>query len=83
MQERLRRGFSQQYIIGGQATRKPVDFKLFLENEENKKLSSVSYSYASEGDKAATSRLEKCETAVAVVEGKAYLLATSDGNVSI
>jgi len=35
-QERLRRGFSQRYIIEGQATRKPVDFKLFLANEENK-----------------------------------------------
>ena len=35
-QERLRRGFSQRYIIEGQATRKPVDFKLFVSNEENK-----------------------------------------------
>ena len=35
-QERLRRGFSQRYITEGQATRKPVDFKLFLANEENK-----------------------------------------------
>ena len=30
-QERLRRGFSQQYIIEGPATQKPSDFKLFLE----------------------------------------------------
>jgi len=35
------------------------------------------------GYKAAASRLEKCGTAVAKVEGKAYLLALSDGNVSI
>ena len=35
------------------------------------------------GSKAATSRIEKCGTAVAVVEGKAYLLDTSDGDVSI
>ena len=35
-QERLRRGFSQRYIVDGQATRKPVDFKLFLANEDNK-----------------------------------------------
>ena len=32
-QERLRRGFSQCYLIQGPATRKPSDFKLFLENE--------------------------------------------------
>ena len=35
-QERLRRGFSQKYIIEGPATRKPSDFKLFLANDENK-----------------------------------------------
>ena len=35
-QERLRRGFSQRYIVDGQATRKPVDLKLFLANEDNK-----------------------------------------------
>ena len=35
-QERLRRDFSQKYIIDGPATRKPADFKLFLANEDNK-----------------------------------------------
>ena len=35
-QERLRRGSSQCYLIQGPATRKPSDFKLFLENEQNK-----------------------------------------------
>ena len=34
--ERLRRGFSQCYLIQGPATGKPSDFKLFLENEQNK-----------------------------------------------
>jgi len=33
--------------------------------------------------KAAASRLEKYGTAVVVVEGKAYLLNTTDGDVSI
>jgi len=36
-QERLHRGLSQRYIIGGPATRKPSDFKLFLANDENKR----------------------------------------------
>ena len=36
-QERLRRGYSQKLIVDGPATRKPVDFKLFLANEENKR----------------------------------------------
>ena len=35
-QERLHRGFSQHYVVGGAATRKPIDWKLYLANEENK-----------------------------------------------
>lgn len=81
-QERLCRGVPQQYIIGGPATRKPSDFKLFLANDENmtqlcKLLLQVRAS------KASASRLEKCETAEVVVEGKAYQLESSGGNVSI
>ena len=30
-------GYSQKLIVDGPATRKPVDFKLFLANEENKR----------------------------------------------
>lgn len=81
-QERLRRGYSQKYIIDGPATRKPTDFKLFLANEENKRqlcqlLLRVWRS------KVAASRLEKCGTAVVTVEGKAYQLDSSHGEVSI
>ena len=36
-QERLCRGYSQKLINDGLAARKPVDFKLFLANEENKR----------------------------------------------
>ena len=81
-QERLRHGFFQQYITEGQATRKPIDFKLFLANEENK-LQLCQLLLRVWGSKVAASRLEKCGTAVVVVEGKAYLLNTSDGDVSI
>ena len=35
-QEILRLGFSQRYIIEGQASRKSIDSKLFLANEKNK-----------------------------------------------
>ncbi|XP_056463060.1 uncharacterized protein LOC130402990 [Gadus chalcogrammus] len=79
-QERLRRGVSKRYI-GCPATRQPTDFKLFLANDENKtqlcKLLEVW------GSKTSASRLEKCGTAVVVVEGKAYQLKSSGGNVSI
>ena len=57
-QERLRRGFSQRYIIEGQATRKPVDFKLFLANEENK-LQLCQLLLCVWGDREAASRLEQ------------------------
>ena len=35
-QERLRRGVSQKFIIDGPSTRKPIDLKTFLHNEDNK-----------------------------------------------
>lgn len=81
-QERLRCGVSQRYIIGGPATRKPSDFKLFLANEENK-TQFCQLLLQVWGSKASASWLEKCGTAVAVVEGKAYQMDSSDGNVSI
>ncbi|XP_063959228.1 uncharacterized protein LOC135154916 [Lytechinus pictus] len=80
-QERLRRGFSQRFIVEGPATRKPSDFKLFLANEENK-TQLCKLMLRVWGSQAATSRLEKSGTAVVVVEGKAYQLDTSDGNVT-
>lgn len=81
-QERLRRGFSERFIMEGQATRKPVDFKLFLANEENN-LQFRQLLPQVWGSKEAASRLEKCGIVVAVVDGKAYLLDSSDGDVSI
>ena len=80
-QERLRRGVSKRYI-GCPATRKPTDFKLFLANDENKtQLCKLLLEVW--GSKTYASRLEKCGTAVVVVEGKAYQLKSSGGNVSI
>ena len=35
-QERLRRGLSKQFLIDGPSTRKPLDFKSFLQNDQNK-----------------------------------------------
>ena len=80
-QERLRRGSSQCYLIQGPATRKPSDFKLFLENEQNKtqfcELLRKVWS-----SNAAASRMEQCGTALVIVDGKAYQLQSSDGEVS-
>ncbi|XP_014666803.1 PREDICTED: uncharacterized protein LOC106808556 [Priapulus caudatus] len=81
-QERLRRGFSQRYIIDGPATRKPSDFRLFLTNEDNK-TQLCHLLLRVWGSKAAASRLERSRTAVVVVEGRAYQLDSSDGDVSI
>ena len=64
------------------AKTKPVDFKLFLTNEDNK-LQLCQLLLRVWGSKAAASRLEKCGSAVAVVEGKAYQLETIEGDVSI
>ena len=81
-QERLRRGYSQRYLIDGPATRKPSDFKLFLANEQNK-TQLCQLLLRVWGSKAAVSRIEKIGTAVAVVEGKAYQLESTGGEVSI
>lgn len=80
-QERSRRGISQRYIIDGPATRKPSDFKLFLANDDNK-TQLCQLLLRVWGSQAAASRLSKAKTAVAVVEGKAYKLESSDGTVS-
>ena len=72
-QERLRRGSSQCYLIQGPATRKPSDFKLFLENEQNKtQLCELLLKVWSSN--AASSSMEQCGTALVVVDGKAYQL---------
>ena len=80
-QERLRRGSSQCYLIQGPATRKPSDFKLFLENEQNKtQLCELLLKVWSSN--AAASCMEQCGTALVIVDGKAYQLQSSDGEVS-
>ena len=35
--ERIRRGSSNKLLIGGPKTKKPVDWKVFLKNSDNKK----------------------------------------------
>ena len=80
-QERLRRGSSQCYLIQGPATRKPSDFKLFLENEQTKtqlceRLLKVWSSNA------VASSMEQCGTALVIVDGNVYQLQSSDGEVS-
>ncbi|XP_072029165.1 uncharacterized protein [Amphiura filiformis] len=80
-QERLRRGVSQRYIVEGPATRKPYDYKLFLTNDANK-TQLCKLLLRVWDSQAAASRLEKSGTAVVVVEGKAYQLDSSNGNVT-
>ncbi len=80
-QERIRCGVSQRYIIGGPATRKPTDFKMFLANDENKRqLCKLLLQVWSSS--AAASRLEKSKTALIVVEGNTYQLDSANDEVS-
>ena len=80
-QERLRRGCSEKLILEGVATRAPPDFKVFLCNEENK-LQLCQMLLKVWQDKQSVSRLEKCDTSIIVVDGKAYKLTVLDGQVS-
>ena len=82
-QERLRRGCSEKLIVEGIiATRKPADFKVFLANEDNK-LQLCQILLKVWGDKQAISHLKKSDTAIVIVEGKAYKLTVHDGQVSM
>ena len=81
-QERLRRDVSQQCIVNDPATRKPSDFKLFLENDKNKELL-CQLLVRVWGSKEAASRIGKCGAAVLVVEKKLYKLKSRAGNVRI
>ena len=80
-QERLRRGCSEKFLLGGPATRKPTDFKLFLTNDDNK-LQLCQLLLTVWQSTQAAPRLEKCGTAILIVNGRAHQLVSSDGEVS-
>ena len=73
-QERIRRGCSEKLILQGMSPTKPADFKVFLSNEQNK-LQLCQMLLKVWRDKQAVSRLEKCDTSILVVEGKAYIIS--------
>ena len=81
-QERLRRGSGEQFLLDGSSTRKPKDFKSFLTNDENKKqfckmlLDVWSSSHA-------TTQVQKCNTAVLAVDGKAHTLSAENNQVRL
>ena len=80
-QERLRRGYTDEYIISGPHTRKPHDFKAFLGNDENKKQLSSLLLKVWSSDRAAA-LLSKCHKSIICVEGKAYDLSVENDHVS-
>ncbi len=80
-QERLRRGFTEKYIIDGPNTRKPYDFKSFLCNELNKQ-QLCDLLLKVWGSNEAASRIEKSVKAVVCVNGKSYDLTSTNGKVS-
>ena len=79
-QERLRRGCGETLIVKGPATQKPIDFKHFLANEQNK-VQFCQLLLKVWGSSKAASGLEKCKTAVVIIDGKAYQLIPSNGKV--
>ena len=80
-QERLRRGFGERCIVGGPQTVRAPDLKLFLANEENKKqLCQLLYKVWSSA--ASAEQLVRCRTAIVCVEGMAYSLSATGGEVN-
>ena len=80
-QERLQHGFLETFIIEGPTTRMLPDFKSFLANEEHKK-QFCKLLLKVWGSKKAASRLEKCDTALVIVEGRTLQLVSSNDEVS-
>ena len=79
-QERLRRGISEKFVVDGPATRKPVDWKIFLQNDENKEqLCELLLKVWSSED--AVCRLEKCQRSLLIVNGKAFDLTVNDTEI--
>ncbi|XP_060763263.1 uncharacterized protein LOC132872444 isoform X2 [Neoarius graeffei] len=79
-QERLRRGFTERYIIDGPNTRTPYDFKSFLGNELNKK-QLCDLLLKVWGSNEAASRIERSMRAVVCVDGKSYDITSTNGKV--
>ena len=75
-QERLRRGSLERILLAGPATRKPFDFKVFLEKQLCQLMLRVWSAQQ------AFVRLQNTEMAVLIVEGEAYQLTPSNGEVS-
>ena len=76
-QERLRRGSSAKIILEGINTRKPADFKVFLQNDDNKK-QLCKFMLRIWGCPEAARRLEGRKV-ILVVEGVSFQLSSSDG----
>uniref|UniRef100_UPI00358FB7B0 uncharacterized protein n=1 Tax=Myxine glutinosa TaxID=7769 RepID=UPI00358FB7B0 len=81
-QERLRRRSSEKIILAGTATRKPYDFKMFLAYDDNKKQLCQLLLRVWSGQQV-TSRLERTEMAVLIVEGRAHQFVSMNGEVEI
>lgn len=79
--ERLRRGSSERILLAGPATRKPFNYEVFLENDENKKQLCQLMLRVWSAQQAFV-RLQNTEMAVLIVEGKAYQLTPSNGEIS-
>ena len=76
-QERILRGVSPKHLVPGPATKKTNDFKLFLCNDENKQ--QLCKVWSSDD---AYSRINQCDSAMLVVDGKLYSLSPINGKVS-
>ena len=75
--ERKRRGTSDTLIVKGLKTRRPKDFKTFLQNDENKKSLCRILKAVWESDVIADKLHDK--KIILIVEGKGTLITSEDG----
>ena len=77
-QERLRRECGQRFLLDGSATSKTKDFKEFLRNDENKRQLCKLILDVWSGSSAAA-HLQKFNSVVLIVDGKAHKLDARNG----
>ena len=73
-QEQLRQGCGEQFLLDGSATHKPKDFKEFLMNDENKRQLCQLILDVWSSSSATAGHLQKCNSVVLVMDGKAHKL---------
>ena len=78
--ERARRGMGEKLLVKGEKTKKPVDWKSFLSDDDNKQ-QFISLLASQWSQNLYATKLQGRQVTI-VCDGHAYLLSSADGQVT-